>query len=275
MKDTYAFPDLAPTVRILQITDPHLFAERSGQLLGVNTTDSFAAVIEAIVAQEKSYDLILATGDLVQDHHREAYHCFAQLVKPLKQPLFWVAGNHDIQPQMGNALAMYGQIQPHKHILAGSHWQLILLDSHVFGIPSGELCQTELDFLAEKLTAYPERHSLIVLHHNILPTYSAWLDQHSLRNRDALAEVIKPFNNVKAILHGHIHQEVDNRWQGCQILATPSTCIQFRPHCHDFTLDFLSPGWREMTLYPHGQIKTAVRRLKGRQFLPDFSARGY
>lgn len=274
METHYALPDLS-SVRILHITDPHLFATDSGELLGVNTTRSFQAVLNEIMQQDTAYDLVIAGGDLVQDQNREGYHRFARLVKPLKKPLFWVPGNHDLQPQMGNALAMYAQIQPHKHILAGTKWQIILLDSQLAGIPKGELSPTQLDFLAQKLAAHPERFSLIVLHHNILPTYSAWLDQHSLSNSRALAEVLNAFSNVKAILHGHIHQEVDNRWQGYRIFATPSTCIQFKPHCQHFTLDTLSPGWRELTLNPDGSLQTRIKRLKRNAFLPNFQALGY
>ncbi len=54
-------------VRILQITDTHLFAEKHETLLGVNTWESYQAVLEAIRAQQYEYDLIVATGDLAQD----------------------------------------------------------------------------------------------------------------------------------------------------------------------------------------------------------------
>lgn len=277
MKQTYTFPQSSENgaVRLLQLTDPHLFAEADGQLLGVNTHASFQAVLAEVQAQGSLYDVILATGDLVQDHNPAAYHRFARLVEPLQKPIFWVVGNHDIQPQMGELLSAYPQIQPHKHLLAGDHWQLILLDSHVPNVPGGMLSQVELDFLTDKLRANPNRHSLIVLHHNILPTKSAWLDQHSLSNAAALAEAIRPFEHVKAILHGHIHQEVDSLWQGCRVLATPSTCIQFKPACEQFTLDLVPQGWREITLYPDGRLETTVKRLKSNEFLPNLAAVGY
>lgn len=275
MDNSYTFPSSTPIVRILQITDPHLFASDDGELLGVNTTKSFQAVLNAIQESAFNYDFILATGDLVQDHNREAYHRFAKMVKPLAKPIFWVEGNHDLQPQMSNALSLYAQIQPAKHILAGDYWQIILLDSHLEGLPRGELSHTQLEFLRNKLTAYPDRYSLIVLHHNILPTNSAWLDQHSLINADALAEVLKPFPKAKAILHGHIHQAVDKLWNGCRVLATPSTCIQFKPNCNNFTLDRLPQGWRELHLNLDGSIDTQVKRLNCNDFLPDFKSLGY
>lgn len=274
-EDSYLWQAEAETVRLLQITDPHLFSDDKSDLLGVNTTQSFQAVIDAICDSSFDYDLILATGDLVQDHNREAYHHFAKMIKPLKKPLFWLEGNHDTQPQMRQALAIYEQIQPYKHILAGKYWQVILLDSHLEDVPAGELSQAQLDFLQTTLKAHPDRYTLVVLHHNILPTNSAWLDQHSLRNSEELAEVLFPFKQVKALLHGHIHQEVDAIWKGYRIFATPSTCIQFKPNRHIFTLDNIPQGWRELTLLPNGQIETHVKRIKTKNFLPNFYSTGY
>ncbi|QGM81518.1 3',5'-cyclic-AMP phosphodiesterase [Otariodibacter oris] len=275
MKGAYELPSASPIVRILQITDPHLFATPDGQLLGVPTVKSFQAVLDAIQKEAFDYEIILATGDLVQDHNREAYHRFGQMVKQLKKPLFWIEGNHDLQPQMSNALGIYAQIQPHRHILLSNNWQVVLLDSHVFGKPGGKLSKSQLAWLAETLKNNAERYTLVVLHHNILPTNSAWLDQHSLSNPEQLADVLSDFPNVKAILHGHIHQEVDKKWMDYRVLATPSTCIQFKPNCDKFTLDIKSPGWRELNLMPNGVIKTVVKRLEDACFLPNFSATGY
>ena len=51
-------------IRILQITDTHLFAGKHESLLGVNTWASFDAVLAAITEQQRDYDLVIATGDL-------------------------------------------------------------------------------------------------------------------------------------------------------------------------------------------------------------------
>lgn len=280
MQDAYAFPDLASAVRVVQLTDPHLFAEHDGRLLGVPTTASFQAVLSAVkIAADNRhfpFDFLLATGDLVQDHNPQAYHRFAEMVRPLAKPLFWLEGNHDTQPKMGETLSHYAQIQPHKQILVGNHWQILLLDSHIEGVPKGALSAQTLDWLASKLSVFSDRFTLIALHHNILPTGSAWLDQHSLANPEALAAVLAPFRSqIKGILHGHIHQAVDSEWQGFRILATPSTCIQFKPNCDEFTLDTQPPGWRELTLHPNGQLETTVKRLDFGSFLPDFAGKGY
>lgn len=77
-------------VRILQITDTHLFAEKHETLLGVNTWESYQAVLEAIRAQQYEYDLIVATGDLAQDQSAAAYQHFAEGIASFRAPCVWL-----------------------------------------------------------------------------------------------------------------------------------------------------------------------------------------
>ncbi len=50
------------SIKLIQITDTHLFAAEDGSLLSVNTADSFAAVVAAIGEEQVEFDAILATG---------------------------------------------------------------------------------------------------------------------------------------------------------------------------------------------------------------------
>lgn len=274
MRHTFSYQAQNPVVKLLQITDPHLFKEEQGELLGINTQASFAQVLQEIQQANTAFDLILATGDLVQDCSDEGYQRFVEMIKPLNKPTFWIPGNHDFQPKMVENLNQF-PMEKAKHILLGEHWQALLLDSQVYGVPHGELSQHQLDLLQTTLAKYPDRYSLIVLHHHLLPTHSEWLDQHNLRNVQEFFETIAPFKNVKAILYGHIHQQVDSQWQGYQVMATPSTCIQFKPNSQHFALDSLQPGWREIALYPDGSIITKVKRIQYARFLPNMQEEGY
>ncbi|WP_428772996.1 3',5'-cyclic-AMP phosphodiesterase, partial [Vibrio sp.] len=138
-------------IRLLQITDTHLFAPADGSLLSVNTIDSFQAVVKAIVAQQSHYDAILATGDISQDHSAESYQRFADGIRPLQQTCYWLPGNHDFKPNMGSVLPSQ-QIQQCEHILLGDHWQMIMLDSQVVGVPHGRLSDQQLQLLDQKLS---------------------------------------------------------------------------------------------------------------------------
>ncbi|MBF0716311.1 3',5'-cyclic-AMP phosphodiesterase, partial [Gemella palaticanis] len=49
----------------------------------------------------------------------------------------------------------------------------------------------------------------------------------------------------------------------------------FKPHCANFTLDTIGPGWRTLELYAEGSLETQVHRLPGTQFRPDTASEGY
>lgn len=262
------------TIKILQITDTHLFGSLNGTLLGINTYNSFHAVLEAISRQQVDYDLIVATGDLAQDHSLKAYQYFADGIKRLPAPCVWLPGNHDFQPAMVDALDE-AAIMSSKEALLGDQWYLILLDSQVMGSPHGELTDYQLEWLDRRLEANSGRHSLILLHHHPTDSGCTWLDQHRLRNSHMLDEVLNKHPKAKTLLCGHIHQELDLEWNGRRVLTTPSTCVQFKPHCTNFMLDGLAPGWRHLELGPDGVVKTEVRRLDSDEFLPDMDSDGY
>lgn len=274
MKNTFVHRSANSVVKLLQITDSHLFKDEKTELLGVNTQAGFAQVLKEIQQEKREFDVILATGDLVQDGSDGGYQRFVEMVKPFDKPVFWIPGNHDFQPKMVENLNQ-SPMENAKHILLGEHWQALLLDSQVYGVPHGELSQYQLELLKLTLAEYPERYTLIVFHHHLLPTNSAWLDQHNLRNSHDLLDVLAPFKNVKAILYGHIHQQVDGQWKGYQVMATPSTCIQFKADSNHFALDTVQPGWREIDLYADGSIVTKVKRIQQARFLPNMQEEGY
>ncbi|EPU3935726.1 3',5'-cyclic-AMP phosphodiesterase [Morganella morganii] len=263
-------------VRILQITDTHLFAGETDTLLGINTLHSYHAVLDAIVKQQLPSDLIVATGDLVQDQSTRAYQRFTDGIARLPAPCVWLPGNHDYQPSMAQELAAAG-ISSSKQVLIGEQWQILLLDSQVQGVPHGELSDDQLIWLDNCLAQQSDRHTVVMLHHHPLASGCTWLDQHSLRNSHMLAEVLTRYQNIEGILCGHIHQDMDVMWNGIRMLATPSTCVQFKPHCTNFTLDTAAPGWRylELTTGDSPSLTTQLFRLDTDEFSPDLGSDGY
>lgn len=261
-------------IKLLQITDTHLFVDDDGSLLGVNTTESFAAVVDAILEKPIDFDAILATGDISQDHTQASYQKFIQGIKPLQKPCFWLPGNHDYRRNMALVLPV-SQIRCVPHFFVGDSWQIILLDSQVEGVPHGQLKPDQLTLLDELLSQYPQKHTLVLMHHHPVLVGSAWLDQHTLKESENFWQIVAKHENVNAVVCGHVHQDMDVMVDGVRVIATPSTCVQFKPDSDDFALDLLSPGWREISLFDNGSIETEVKRLTNGQFLPDFYAGGY
>ena len=105
MNNRFEYEPASEVVKLLQITDPHLFKDTSKDLLGINTHESFSQVLKEIQAESFNYDVVLATGDLVQDSSDEGYLRFVEMVKPLNKSVFWLPGNHDFQPKMAEHLS--------------------------------------------------------------------------------------------------------------------------------------------------------------------------
>ncbi len=261
-------------VRLLHITDTHLFADKEASLLGIQTAKSFQAVVAEICVKKRAFDAIIATGDISQDHTPKSYQRFVDGLANWSQPCYWLPGNHDHQTEMKNMLAQ-STLMRCEQVLLGEHWQLIMLDSQVKGKPYGWLDEEQLALLDKALTQYPKRYKLIALHHHPLPSGSTWLDQHKLHNYEIFWSYLSRYEKVKGVVCGHIHQNLDVMYLNKRILAAPSTCIQFLPHSEQFALDLLNPGWREITLHPDGHISSKVDRLQGNEFIPDMGSSGY
>ncbi|WP_194950322.1 3',5'-cyclic-AMP phosphodiesterase [Vibrio hibernica] len=265
-------------VTFVQITDTHLFSDEKGCLLGVNTLDSFAAVVQDIndhvQSKQFEYQALIMTGDVSQDHTDKSYQRFNQGIQTLGKSCYWLPGNHDYKPSM-NSIYPSAQIKSSTHVLAGKFWQVVLLDSQVEGRPYGELSTEQLTYLDQVLDSNPDRYTLVLLHHHPRLVGSEWLDKHCLHNSDEFWQVIAPYSKVKVVLCGHVHQDFNQPYNGVSVITSPSTCIQFKPNSTEFALDRVAPGWRSLTLLPNGKIETQVYRLEGEDFLPDFDAEGY
>lgn len=260
-------------LRLLQITDTHLFADRKKDLLGIKTVDSYSAVIKHAYKYAGQCAAVLCTGDLSQDHSAHSYHIFSERIKTLKMPCYWLPGNHDAQSVMLPSLLQDG-VAAAKQIVS-EHWQIILLDSQVPGVAHGFLSESQLLFLQNKLQQYPNKHTLIAVHHHVLAVGSAWLDQHILKNNEQFLALIENVNNVKAVLSGHVHQIFDTLHNDVRFLASPSTCVQFKPQNQDFAVDDKAPGYRHLVLHQSGEITTVVERIEAGEFITDENATGY
>lgn len=262
----------APVLQLVQITDPHLCKESTGTLLGMNTRDSLDAVLELVKHHHPNPGVVLATGDIAQDGTVEAYRCFEEKMAIFECPVFWFAGNHDDRNVMQSVIA---GTQAAQRRLLSDHWQLIFLDSSVPGKVFGRLDARELQWLESALAEHPEKHALIAFHHHPVDIHCRWMKPIGLRNSDEFFDVVDRYSQVKGILWGHIHQELDSARAGVRLLATPSTCVQFEPRSADFSVDRSAPGYRWLELHADGRIETGVIRAEHIEFEVDYNSRGY
>jgi 3',5'-cyclic-AMP phosphodiesterase len=63
---------------------------------------------------------------------------------------------------------------------------------------------------------------------------------------------------------------------GVKLMSSPSSCIQFAKNSACFKLDRLNPGYRSLSLYPDGTIRTTVSRVTAVDFAINYdAAQGY
>jgi len=263
-------------IKVLQITDTHLYAIPEGTLLKMRTHDSFKKVLHRVQRDEQRVDLVLATGDISQDGSEEAYKYFIDSVKTINAPVRWVPGNHDLRDVMA---AVAGESGLNNKVEKLGNWQIILLDSSRTNHVDGFIGEQEMAFLEEALRdaeADPKvDHCLITLHHNPVPGSSSWMRDIGLRNDREFIKLLKSYDSVRALVYGHIHQELDFKVGSIRCFCTPSTCIQFKPEVIDFALDKLNPGYRRLELFADGTIESEVLRVDGDDIIADFGSAGY
>ena len=257
---------------LVQLSDSHLFGGPDGALLGMNTRDSLQKVIDLVLAQQPHIDLVLATGDLSQDGTFESYQQFRDMTRLVPAPARWIPGNHDEPQIMLQATVNSALLEP---VVDVGNWRVTLLDSAVPGSVPGYLQDQQLQLLAQSLSEAPTRHHLVCFHHHPVSIGCAWMEPIGLRNPEALFAVLDRFPQVRAVLWGHVHQEIDRERNGVRLLASPSTCIQFAPGSEDFKVSEEAPGYRWLRLHADGRLETGVERVQGFDFQVDYGSNGY
>jgi Icc protein len=241
----------------LQISDTHLHAAADGRMRGMTTYATFSSVL-AHAQRDRRWpaDVILATGDVVQDESRAGYERFRASLEPLGIPVVSIPGNHDDPKLMAEILAS-GPFQLGGEVRRGKR-SIVLLSTYLAGEDAGGLGPARLAGLRKALVAHADQHILVAMHHHPLPMGSTWLDGVALRDAEAFWEIIDASPQVRAVVCGHVHQASDRERNGVRFLSTPSTCAQFLPGSTFFALDERPPGLRWLELHPDGRIDTEV-----------------
>ena len=251
-----AIRDSSDPIRVLHVTDPHLFADRAGTLRGAITYDTLSKVIANYQGSGWPADLVALTGDIVQDDTAAAYgHC-RDLLGALGQPVHCVPGNHDVRGIMRDMLP-----EP-PFIYCGAaevgNWLIAGLDSCDAGRAGGIVTSEEIDRITAVIAESTADHVLVCLHHPPVPVGSAWLDAVGLDNGDVLLAELARSGRVRVVLFGHVHQVYDQQHDSIRVIGSPSTCRQFLPVSDEFAVDERPPAYRRLTLLPDGSVDTEV-----------------
>jgi len=260
-------------INVLQITDMHLSTVKS--VIDKNSTSecctrSFEAVLKQALSEDIRCDLILVTGDLVNEVKPDIYDYIFEVLHATNIPFACIAGNHDVTDELGGELPYFRrQLVPQpadtrllsRHVINTDYWQILLLNSAIPGKIAGEVTNADIDWLCVQLSAC-DKPALIALHHHVMLMHSEWIDAHIADNVSTCWQRMAAFPHLRVVISGHTHQEQVRYHNGVTVYTTPSTCYQFKPYEDEFAYDTSAlPGYRWLQLANTGQVASWVKRL--------------
>lgn len=221
---------------IAQLSDPHVAAEGSFLRSLVDTPARFVAALDTLATFPTTPDVILLTGDLVNDASVTEYGLLTECLQHAPAPIVAVPGNHDHPRRLRDTIA---RLQPDlappplPDPDAASHYvvddwpvRLVALDSTRRGYESGEITAASAEWLDRTLAQAPDTPTIVLTHHTPYPTGSWWFDYQGVAGAPLLRSVLDRHPHVTRVVAGHVHRNTHTQW-GPLILSTAgSTAFQ-------------------------------------------------
>jgi 3',5'-cyclic-AMP phosphodiesterase len=224
---------------IAQISDLHI--KRPGDLAyrRVDTGAALARCVAALNALEPRPDVVIMTGDLVDQGDAEQYAHLKTLLAPLEIPYYLLVGNHDERSALRDAFSDHAELRADEAFVQYAvdigPLRLIALDSMVPGQSAGYLCDARLAWIETQLDAAQGKPVLVALHHPPFECGIGHMDNIRLDPQvsQKLAALIARYPNVERVICGHVHRPMFARFGGTIASAVPSPAHQVRLDLRD------------------------------------------
>lgn len=226
---------------IAHVSDLHVVAPPALCYGQVDTRACLARTLARLNDLSPRPDLVVFTGDLVDEPSAAAYACLHDMMAELILPYIILPGNHDDRLMLATAFPEHGYLptggQKAHFVVEVGDILLIGFDAVVQGREYAHVEQEDLDWLDETLAQHtPERPVLLAMHHPPMRTGLAFMDEMQPPLPRAFETLLYRYDRIKLIICGHIHRAMDGVFGGVRVAAAPSTAHQF-----SFTTDPMVP----------------------------------
>ena len=247
---------------IAQISDPHIKAEGQLAYNRINTANFLARAVDHILHLDQWPDVVLGTGDLIDEGTDAAYEHLRHLLAPLPMPVYLIPGNHDDRDGLRRVFTDHDYLPREgfiQYVIDKGPVRLIALDTVIPGEPGGRVDADRIAWLDARLSEAPARPTILFMHHPPFRTGIEYMDSIGLDGAEDLAAVVSRYRNVERVLCGHLHRTIQTRWAGTIAMTIPSTAhavgLDVR-HDVPLSLTLEPPGyglhlWRDGTLVSH------------------------
>jgi DNA repair exonuclease SbcCD nuclease subunit len=219
-------------LRILHLSDTHLFGDDTLHYGVVDTTAALARVLER-AAELDAVDVVVASGDLSDDGSEASYRALRSALEGWAgergAEVVYAMGNHDSRAGFAAVLGdLHGAVTVRGR-------RIVHLDSSVPGFGYGEVDAAQLAFLHETLATPAEHGTVVVVHHPPTPASSALLHALELQRPGELLKACAS-GDVRLVLSGHYHHSLVTLEQGIPVVVAPGITN---------TSDAIAPAGRE------------------------------
>ena len=215
-------------MRIVQLSDPHVVPAARQPVHGQDTLARLRAAIDAVNRLSPSPDLVIMTGDQINDGSEDSYLATKEVLSHLRFPCHMAMGNHDYRPVFRRIMLEESGADsaPYYYALDRTGYRIVVLDSQDEGEVAGRLDDVQLDWLEQQLS--PGLPSVICMHHPPVPVGVAWMDELILQESDRFLRICEAHSALRLILCGHVHHEFRMDLGHAIVLTAPSVGLQFR-----------------------------------------------
>ena len=247
---------------IAQLSDPHLRPEGALYQGVVDANAAFAIALRQVASLRPRPDLVLLTGDVVDEGDPAEYAAALDLLAAFPIPLLAIPGNHDEREAFRTTFRDRMPLPaagPLDYVHIQGPLRIVALDVTVPGRHHGEVAPDTLEWLDEVLSRDPDRPTLLMMHQPPLRCDVPYLDAYRCMNQEPLEALVARFPAIERVLCGHVHRQMQMRFGGTLLCTAPSTAtaIALRPCPDAEPASFLEPPgfllhhWRPGGLVTH------------------------
>ncbi|MDJ0767292.1 MAG: phosphodiesterase [Ilumatobacter sp.] len=217
-------------MRIAQITDCHIVDEGALMADRVDSADRLTHVVDVVNAFRPAVDLVLLTGDLVNDGTSSQYDRLDTILGRLHPPAVPVMGNHDDRSELRarhpDVLPAGTPADPIDFTVDEHPLRIVVLDTTIPGEHRGMLSDDQLSWLDDTLADRPDHPTIIAQHHPPFRTGLERMDAYGLTGSAEEAAVVQRHPHVEAVVCGHLHRTIHTRFGGTVASCWPATAAQ-------------------------------------------------
>jgi len=246
---------------VAQITDLHITTGRD-PLNQLRNEQRLRQVLRSIHNLRPRPEAIIISGDLADHGDPAEYEALKAILASCEIPLYFAVGNHDRRDAFLDAFGGPGARRDEDGFIQyAEHFgdlRMVVCDTLEEGRDRSDHTAERAKWLAWTLAEDTETPTIVVMHHPPIASGVRWMDpEPGAAWIDALAEAIRPHDQVRVVLCGHVHRAFHGLLGGHIVATSPATSIQVTLDLTPVDMD--KPDGREILVAePPGYVLVMV-----------------